>query len=147
MSRTSNTKRNIVSGILIQLITSLLGFINRTVFIHYLGANYLGLSGLFTNILSVLSLAELGIGDAITYALYKPLAENDNQKISILMSFYRVTYKVIGIIIFCMGICLLPFLKYLINFDIAIDINYYYIYILFLFNSVISYFFSHIEFL
>lgn len=141
MSRLINVKKNMISGLVSQFTVNLLGFINRTIFIYILGTDYLGLSGLFTNILSVLSLAELGIGDAITFALYRPLSENNNEKLSMLMSFYRKAYKMIGIIIFLLGISLMPVLKYIIHFDNAIDINYYYIYLLFLLNSCISYIF------
>ncbi|WRK52193.1 hypothetical protein SD457_17270 [Coprobacillaceae bacterium CR2/5/TPMF4] len=80
LSRTENSIKNIVVGIGGQCISLLVGFISRTIFVRCLSAEYLGISGLFTNILSMLSLAELGIGSAIGYALYKPLANNDQKK-------------------------------------------------------------------
>lgn len=73
-SRTLNSFKNITTGILGQFFLTGISFINRTIFIYCLSSEYLGVNGLFTNILSLLSLAELGIGSAMTYALYYPLA-------------------------------------------------------------------------
>ena len=103
-SRTENSIRNIFTGLFGQGLQVLLSFINRMVFIRCLSADYLGLNGLFTNVLSVLSLAELGIGSAIVYALYKPLAEKDEKKIAAYMNFYARAYKTIGIIVAVAGI-------------------------------------------
>lgn len=141
MSRTGNAKLNIFSGLLQMVATTILSFISRKIFIMSLGANYLGLSGLFTNVLSVLSLAELGIGSAIVFSLYKPLADDDREKIQALMRLYKIAYRIIGAVILGLGLVLIPFLQYLVNFEQGVDINYYYIYLLFLINSVISYWF------
>ncbi len=86
-SRTFNSIRNIVTGFVGQFIYILAGFINRGIFIQCLSSEYLGVNGLFTNILSILSLADLGIGTAIIYALYKPLAYSDEKEITKLMNF------------------------------------------------------------
>ena len=142
MSRLTNTIRNAVVGFGAQLIIILLNFINRTFFIHYLGAEYLGLSGLFSNILSMLSLAELGIGVAISFSLYKPLQEQDIRKTKALMNFYQLAYNVIGIVILGLGLCLVPFLDRLIKNRPDIP-NFTLIYLLFLANSVVSYFFTY----
>lgn len=142
MSRLTNTIRNAAVGFGAQLIIVLLNFINRTFFIRYLGAEYLGLSGLFSNILSMLSLAELGIGVAISFSLYKPLQEQDIRKTKALMSFYQLAYNVIGVVILGLGLCLVPFLDHLIKN--RPDIPYFtIIYLLFLANSVVSYFFTY----
>lgn len=142
MSRLTNTIRNAAVGFGAQLIIVLLNFINRTFFIRYLGAEYLGLSGLFSNILSMLSLAELGIGVAISFSLYKPLQEQDIRKTKALMSFYQLAYNVIGVVILGLGLCLVPFLNHLIKN--RPDIPYFtLIYLLFLANSVVSYFFTY----
>lgn len=141
MSRTRNTKLNIAGGMIQMLVSTILSFVSRKIFIMTLGANYLGLSGLFTNVLSVLSLAELGVGGAIVFSLYKPIAESDVTKMQALMSLYKKFYRIIGFVILGLGMALIPFLKYLVNFEQGVDINYYYIYILFLCNSVISYWF------
>ena len=142
-SRTANSIKNILSGFLGQFITTILGFVNRTVFISCLAAEYLGVNGLFTNILSMLSLAELGIGTAIIYALYKPLANKDEKQISKLMNFYSKAYISIGIIIFVLGIALMPFLHIIIKNEPNIVESIYLIYFIYLFNTAISYFFSY----
>lgn len=142
MSRLTNTIRNAAVGFGAQLIIVLLNFINRTFFIRYLGAEYLGLSGLFSNILSMLSLAELGIGVAISFSLYKPLQEQDIRKTKALMSFYQLAYNVIGVVILGLGLCLVPFLDHLIKNRPNIP-NFTLIYLLFLANSVVSYFFTY----
>ena len=142
-SRTVNSVKNIATGFLGQFIQTFLGFISRTVFIKCLAAEYLGVSGLFTNILSVLSLAELGVGSAIIYALYKPLSEKDEEKISALMNFYAKTYKIIGLVIIFVGLILTPFLNYLIKDVPNISESIYVIFFFYLFNTAITYFFSY----
>ena len=142
MSRLTNTIRNTIVGFATQLIVILLNFINRTIFIHYLGAEYLGLSGLFSNILSMLSLAELGMGVAISFSLYKPLGENDIRKTKALMNFYQLAYRIIGIVILGLGLCLIPFLDFLIKDKPDIP-HFTLIYVLFLANTVVSYFFTY----
>ena len=94
-SRTKNSIINSSVSIITQLLTVIINFIVKTVFIKTLGNEYNGISGLFTNILTVLSLAELGVGEAITYSLYKPLAENDNYKCKMLMQLYKKMYIII----------------------------------------------------
>ena len=143
-SRTKNAALNISSNVLVLIIKTVFVFITRTTFIYCLGKESLGLNGLFTNILSMLSLAELGIGQAINFSLYKPLSEKNNNNISKLMSFYRKIYRVIGIIVLTFGIILIPFLQYLIK-DLNTIKNVYIIYLLFLINSVFTYFISYKE--
>ena len=142
-SRTLNSARNIFAGFISQGIVLGVGFINRMVFIRCLSAEYLGLNGLFTNILSMLSLAELGIGTAIVYALYKPLAENDERQIAILMKFFAKAYKAIGLFVAVIGIGLLPFLNQLIGEAPNVHENIYAVYLLYLFNTAVSYFFTY----
>ncbi|MDD3362080.1 MAG: MATE family efflux transporter [Hespellia sp.] len=142
MSRMTNTIRNTAIGFAAQFVVILLNFINRTIFIQYLGAEYLGLSGLFSNILSMLSLAELGIGVAISFSLYKPLGENDLRKTKALMNFYQLAYRIIGVVILILGLCLIPFLDYLIKDKPDIS-HFSLIYVLFLVNTVVSYFFTY----
>ncbi|MBY6917962.1 sugar translocase [Clostridium botulinum] len=141
MSRSRNSQLNIIFGFGNQVLKLVLNFISRTIFISTLGASYLGLSGLFTNILSVLSLAELGVGSAIMFSLYKPIAEKDNKKIKALMSLYKNAYRIIGVFILAIGLLLIPFLKYIVKFDASIQIDYIFIYVLFLINTVVSYLF------
>lgn len=142
-SRTSNSIRNITTGFIGQFIQIVLGFVSRTIFIKFLAAEYLGISGLFGNILSILSLAELGVGSAIIYALYKPLADGDERQISALMKFYSKAYKTIGIVIAIVGIGIIPFLNMIIKNAPDINESLYVIYIFYLFNTVITYFYSY----
>lgn len=136
--RTSNSLKNSLTSLLGNIISYGIGFVAQAIFIRLLGAEYLGLNGLFTNILSMLSIFELGIGNAIVYNLYKPIAENDYKKISSLMNFYKKAYRIISILIFSFGLLLLPFLKNIVG-DGTININIYYVYILTLVSTVTSY--------
>jgi len=141
-SRRKNFYTNISVGMIQRGVTLVTSFVNRTVFIYTLGMAYLGVGGLFTDILTIFSLAELGIGSAITYHLYKPLAENNKEKIKSLMHFYKVCYRVIGVVILIVGLCIVPFLDYLItDTDNAIQINIEIVYLLYLTNTVTSYLF------
>lgn len=142
--RTKKSIFNISSNFTILMIKTILSFVTRTIFIKFLGEEALGLNGLFTNILSMLSLAELGISMAINFSLYTPLANNDKKTISALMSFYRKIYQYIGLIVLSLGLFLIPFLKYLIKDINQID-NVYLIYLLYLLNSTFSYFISYKE--
>lgn len=117
-------------------------FVSRIIFIKILNNAYLGINGLLTNVLGLLALSELGISTAISYSLYKPLEENNKSKIKALMNFYKKTYFVIGIIIFIAGLILLPFLPWFIKDTSGIE-NLNIIYLIFLINMVIGYFFSY----
>ena len=97
-SRTEYSIMNMIAGLGGYALNTVLGFACRIVFTRYLAADYLGVNGLFTNILTMLSLAELGIGSAVVYALYKPLAENDTKKCTMLMQLYKKVYTVINIL-------------------------------------------------
>lgn len=137
-----NSIINIVISLVSQVLTLIIAFPVRMIFINTLGIEYLGVNGLFTNILSILSIAELGIGSAITFSLYKPIAEDNKTEISGIMNLYAKIYKIIGIVIFLLGIILIPFLGYIVGS--AKDIpNLILIYLLFLINSSISYFLSY----
>ncbi len=142
-SRIRNTTINSTLALLSKILIFVLQFICRTVFIRILSTEYLGINGLFTNILTMLSFAELGIGSAIIYKLYKPIAQNDQEKIKTYLNFYRKAYIFIGIVILAIGIVIIPALKYIVKDVPDIKENIYYIYILFLVNSTISYFFTY----
>lgn len=142
MSRLKYTTKNIFFGYISSIISVLLGFVSRTVFINILSITYLGVNGLFTNVLGVLSFAELGIGTAINYSLYKPVAENDIEKIKSLMNFYKNAYRIIALIVTIVGLVIYPFLNYIVKEPGNIgNIKTYYL--IFLFNTVISYFVSY----
>lgn len=143
-SRTKNSILNLLTGFGGQLFTTVLSFVVRTVFIRTLGKEYLGINGLFSNILSMLSLTEFGLDTAINFKLYKPLAEHDECRIRVLMKFYRNAYRIVGAVILVLGLCLIPALPLLIkDYDSleALGINAVLIFVLFLLQSVSSYLF------
>lgn len=143
-SRTSNTLFNFMSSIGGQLIRIVLQFVIRTVFINTLGQEYLGITGLFSNILYMLSLAELGVGSAIIFKLYQPLATHDTNRLVVLMKFYKRVYTAIGLVVAAIGLLLIPFLPVLISDYVSVEklgINVALIFCLYLFNSVSSYLF------
>lgn len=142
-SRTKNVTINSSVSLLCQVLNLLLNFLTRTIFIKVLGAEYLGVNGLFTNILTILSFAELGIGNAIVFNLYKPLAQNDNKKISSLMLLYKKAYTIIGLFVMGAGILVTPFLGVIIKTKPNISENISLLYILFLLNTAVSYFFVY----
>ena len=142
-SRTEYSILNILTGMGGYFLNTVLGFVCRMVFVQCLSADYLGVNGLFTNILSMLSLAELGVGSAIGYALYKPLAQNDEEKIASLMKLYGKAYRTIGLLIGLVGLALMPFLNVIIQEPPAIRESIHLLYVLNLFNTAITYFFSY----
>lgn len=146
-SRTKNSIFNISSGFIVYFIKIIASFIVRTIFIKTLGEKYLGINGLFTNVLSMLSLAEMGISTAISFSLYKPLEEKDYKKISALMSFYKKTYNIIGLIVFVLGIILYAFLDKFINDYEGLYLNISIIYFMYLINTVSTYYTSYKEIL
>lgn len=139
IERTKNTVRNIMTGSVNRIINIILPFFTRTAILYIMGTKYLGLSSLFSSILSFLSLAELGIGGAMVYSMYKPIAENDNDTICALLNLYKRFYRVIGGVVLALGLALLPFLRQLINDEIPSQINLHLLYLIYLFNSVLSY--------
>ena len=143
-SRTTNSLLNFCSSIGAQLIVMIMNFVVRTVFISTLGKEYLGINGLFSNILSLLSLAELGVGSAILFKLYEPISKNDQERIISLMHFYKTIYRYIGIAVAILGVCMIPFLPYLIkNYQrlATLGINTAFVFVLYLVNTVSSYLF------
>lgn len=140
--RIQNSLKNMFFGLSGQIISTVMGFFVRTVFIYSLGVEYLGVDGLFTSILLMLSLANLGFDSAMTYSLYKPLADKDTYKMQALMGLYKKAYKLVGITVLIIGMSIVPFLPHLMNGETTIEhINL--IYCLFLLNSVCSYFFVY----
>lgn len=138
-SRTFYVKRNIFYGTINKLVIVLFPFIIKTIILWKLGEEYVGLGSLFTSILQVFSVAELGFSSAITFRMYKPIALHDNRKVCALLALYRKVYRIIGTTIFGIGISLMPFLPYLIKGNCPTDINIYLLYFIYLLNAVISY--------
>lgn len=139
-SRTVNTARNLYWGVLARIMGIIMPFISRTAMIYVLGMRYVGLDSLFVSLLNVLSLAELGFGSALVFSMYKPMAEHDVKTINALLSFYKKCYRCIGIIIFGLGVILLPFLNIFISGDVPVEVNVYILFSIQLFNTVIGYF-------
>lgn len=137
-SRLGNTLRNFKFGAAAQLVVTLLGFVSRTVFIRVLGMEYSGVNGLYTSILDVLSLTELGLADVVIYSLYKPLAEGDTDRLAALMGYYKVIYRYIALAVGVIGLCLVPFLRVLVKSQID-RFHLVLYYLMFLANSVCSY--------
>lgn len=140
--RIQKSIHNILFALSNNIVGSILGFISRTIFIYTLGANYLGISGLLQNIFGLLAISELGISTAIGFSLYKPIANNDINLISTLMSVYKKAYRFIGIIVLVLGIVSFNYLDFFVDpqqqpNDIA------YIYFMYLLNIVVGYFFSY----
>lgn len=140
-SRSENVARNSIVGLVMKLINLLLTFIVRTVFISVLGKEYLGINGLFTNILTILSFTELGIGNAIVFAMYKPLAQNRYDVVNALMNFYHKCYCIIGTAILCVGLIITPFIPKLVT-GYTLEFNIYGLFILYLLNTIVTYFFA-----
>lgn len=141
-SRTVNSVRNSIAGVLVQGSSVILSFATRVVFVKCLNEEYLGVNGLFSNILTVLSLAELGVGTAIIYSLYKPVADKDEVQISALLNFYRKAYLIIGCLITVLGLLITPFISIFVK-EVPDIPNLIAIYLMFLGNTTCSYFFAY----
>ncbi len=142
MTRTQNSFFNYITSLLYMLIVVGLNFVTRSVFTRQLGLSFLGIEGYFTNILSMLSLADLGFGSAIVFKLYKPIEENDRPRILVLLKLYRKAYLIIGSVIFGLGLCLIPLLPKLVKDYYVLSelgLNGVFVYLLYLFNTAGSY--------
>lgn len=141
-SRSLNSSRNAVSGIVKVIAKIALPFVIRTVMLYFLGKEYLGLNSLFTSILSVLNLAELGFSSAVVFRLYEPFANNEKDTVGAYLNYLKRMYQIIGIIVFGAGLCIMPFLSLLIKGSYPNDINLYVLYLIYLINTSISFFFA-----
>lgn len=142
-SRMKNSFINSSVGTTIEIINNLINFGIRTIFIYYLSIDYLGLNGLFSNILELLNLAELGFGTAITYNLYKPVADDDKERIKSLVKLYKVIYRIIGLVVLLLGLSIIPFMGHIITETPNVSENIILIYILFLAQIVGSYLYGY----
>lgn len=139
IERTKNAARNIIFGVILKAYQIIVPFLMRTAMIYLMGVQYLGLNSLFTSILQVLNLAELGVGSAMIYSMYKPIAEDDNATICALMKLYKTYYRIIGLVIAVIGCALTPFIPKLISGDVPDNLNIYLLYLLNLGATVLSY--------
>lgn len=138
-SRKENSKRNVISGLVNRLVMILMPFINRTVILHIMSTDYLGLTSLFSSILEVLNLAELGFNTAVVYCMYKPMAKGDENKLIFYISLFKKIYFYVGMIIFFSGLSILPFINFFIKGNYPTDINIYLLFFMYLVNTSISY--------
>ena len=142
-SRTGKSIKNVSYGLIVTVLNTLVSFASRTVLVKTLGTEVLGINGLFTEVIAMISLAELGVGMAIIYSLYKPLSENDLKKINQLMSLYRQAYNLISIVTLVLGLFITPFVHLLIT-DIDFPLHYIrFIFVLFVIKTATSYLFSY----
>ena len=142
--RKKSSIKNMITAVGSNIITIIVGLVAQAIFIKILGSEYLGLNGLFSNVISMLGIVELGMGSAIIYNMYKPIAENDHEKIKSLMQFYKKSYLIITLIISIIGIMIIPFIKYIVDIEsVTVDVNVYLVYILFLLETICSYILSY----
>lgn len=139
MNRSRNATRNIIFGVILKIYQLVLPFAMRTIIMYELGVKYLGLNSLFTSILQVLNLAELGVGSAMVFSMYKPIAQEDSKTICALMKLYKIYYRVIGLVVLAAGLILLPFIPKLIAGDVPDGIDIYVLYLLNLLATVFTY--------
>ena len=141
-SRSKNTLLNILFGYGVQIGILVLSFVNRKIFLRFLPIDYLGINGLFSNILTILALAELGLDSSVVYTLYKPVSEKNYPLIHSLLTYFKKVYSLVSVIILGIGLMLIPFLRFIITTDLSYsDVVIYYV--LFLINNVASYFVAH----
>lgn len=141
-TKTSHSIKNASMAIIMSLVVMIMGFITHRVFIHRLGVEYAGINGLFSNIVSMLNIAELGLGTAMVYFLYQPMAKKQTKKISQMTAFYARCYFLITVFISAGAIVILPFLSAIIGETKIIE-NLYIIHFLFVIDTVASYLFAH----
>ena len=139
IERTKNAKRNMIFGTSLRLYQILIPFLMRSFIVYCLGVQYLGLNSLFTSVLQVLNLAELGVGSAMVYSMYEPITKDDTITICALMNLYKWYYRIIGAVVLIAGVALTPFIPKLIKGEIPADINIYILYLLNLFATVLTY--------
>ena len=140
IERTKNAVKNSFSGLIFRVVCLLFPFAIRTILIKKLGIEYAGLGSLFTSLLQVLSLSELGFSTVVAFAMYKPVAEDDKPLVCALLGLIRKVYYIVGAVILIVGLAITLFLPKLIKGDAPADINLYLLYFIYLFNTVVSYF-------
>lgn len=139
IERTQNAKINIIFGTIYKVYQIVIPFVMRTLMIYQMGMEYAGLNNLFTSIFQVLNLAELGIGAALTYSMYKPIAEDNDKQICVLLKLYKKCFFIIGCVVTVLGIICVPFLNILVKGAIPGDLNLLVLYLMYLVNTVLSY--------
>lgn len=139
IERAKNAGRGVAFGSVLKIYQILVPFALRTVMIYYLGIEYVGLNSLFSSVLYMLNIAELGVGAAMVFCMYEPIAADDHKTVCALMRLYKLYYRRIGLVIAVIGGILTPFIPYLIKSDVPADLNIYVLYLLNLGATVLSY--------
>ncbi len=139
--RTEKSIKNVIVAFISNFLSIFISFVAQIFFVKYLGKEILGLNGLFTNVVSMLGIVELGLGTALIYHLYEPVANNDKESIKSLMKFYKKSYHLISLIIFLLGILLIPFLQLFVKTTLNINISL--IFFLFIIESSSTYLLSY----
>ncbi len=138
-NRTKNATRNMLFNLIMRIYNLAVPFLMRTLFIYIMGAQYMGLNSLFVSVIQVLNLAELGVGSAMVYSMYKPLAEDDTPTVCALMRLYKRYYRIIGFVVLALGLCFTPFLHHIVKEELPADVNLYVLYFLNLASTVVTY--------
>lgn len=141
--RTYNSIKNMIFSVISNAITIIVGFVVQKIFLDTLGTEYLGINSLYSNIISMLAIADLGIGTAIIYNLYEPVAHHKKEKIKSLMSFYKKTYYIISLVIFIIGLLIIPFLGFIVGKTTVPNLELIILFFLFLLDTVASYLLSY----
>ena len=142
MNRTGRSARNFLFTLLSNAAAVLIGLAAQKIFIMILGLEYSGLNGLFSNVITMLSIADLGIGEAVVFHMYRPLEENDRDTVCALMDFYKKAFRVVALVIAAVGVCLIPVLPYIAKTEnTAIHLTP--VYLIFLLDVVFSYLLSY----
>ncbi|MFM1515468.1 oligosaccharide flippase family protein [Helcococcus ovis] len=139
MSRTKNVLRNSAWGIIYRLVTMVGPFLIKTIIIHQLGIQYNGLNGLFTSILTVLNLTNLGFSSSLVYMMYKAVADDDKEALSAMLNYFKKVHRIVGSIILIMGLALLPFLNLFVKGEVPSDLNLHILFVIFLLEVVFDY--------
>ncbi len=143
-NRKEKSLKNLIIGILYQVLLLVLNFVCKTFLIQKLGRDVLGINSLYSSILSILSLAELGMGSVLIFSLYKSVAQHDEEKMAAYMNYFKKIYNIIALVVLVLGLCVAPFLKFIVSPDVAItDSDLFIYYILFLSNAALSYLLSY----
>jgi len=140
IERLKNSKRNVVFGLINKAVILIFPFVIRSVIIGQLGAEYMGMGSLFTSILSILNLAELGLGSAMVFSMYKPLVSDDLATIRAILNLYKKIYRIIGCVVLGVGLIILPFVQYLISGSAPADINLHILFAIYLVDTSVTYF-------
>ncbi|MCR4695302.1 MAG: oligosaccharide flippase family protein [Pseudobutyrivibrio sp.] len=141
LNRTQNAKRGLSQGWINNIIVILCAFITRTIMARTIGIEYLGLKSLFTSVFTLFNLAELGVGSALVFFMYKPIADNDNDLLCGYLNLYKKMYHLSGTFVIMLSIAIMPFIKIIIKGDLPDGVNVFVLFALFATGSICTYYF------